>query len=133
MIIERDTQIQADVITALRAALPGVHVSADVSKPANGRYVRVDGFNLLDDDMYKNAETSTHFFFVHVFDAPPGGTNSLLWTRQTMAVADHAVRQATLAGGKARRQEAQVLFEPATAEKVFDAHGFIRYRVQLGA
>lgn len=131
--ILRDTQVQTEVIQALRLALSGIDVTADPSIPPAGRYVRVDGWSPMDDDLYKNTETTTHFFFVHVFDAPPGGTKSLRWARETLAAADQAIMAANIVGGTARRQEAQVLFEPSNAEGVFDAHGFIRYRVQLGA
>lgn len=131
--IDRDLRVQADVIAALRAAITGIPVTADVSVPANGRYVRVDSFSAVDDDLYKRETTSTHSFIVHVFDAPPGGTTSLLWVRQTLAVADTAIVSAILSGGRARRQEAQALLEPKAAEGVFDAHGFIRYTVQIGA
>lgn len=129
----RQQQIEIEVIAALRAAMPSLQIDTFGLKPASGRFMRLDSFNVLDDDLYKDYETTTHNFTMHAFDAPPGGTRSLKWVEETLARADDVVRSATLAGGRARRQDAQVLFEPTSAEGVSDAHGFIRYSVQIGA
>lgn len=131
--MERGKQVQATVIGALEPALSPLTVTAGPSLSVGARYVRVDSFLLRDDDQYRNAETSTHEFVVHVFDAPEGGTRSLSWAWDTLAAVDSVLTGLTVSGGTVRRQEAQCLFEPKATEGVFDAHGFIRYRVQIGA
>lgn len=132
MIIDRDGQIQTELFAALTSALVGITVTAEPTVPGE-RFVRIDSFSALDNELYKSSEATTHSFTVHVFDQPDGGALSLVWVRQTLSLIDQVVMSASLAGGRARRQEAQALFEPTAAEGVNDAHGFIRYSVQIGA
>lgn len=132
MIIDRDNQVQTALFAVLEAALPGITVTAEPTVPGE-RFVRIDSFIAVDNELYKSSEATTHSFTVHVFDQPDGGALTLTWVRQTLSAIDQAVMSASLAGGRARRQEAQALFEPTSAEGVNDAHGFIRYSVQIGA
>lgn len=132
MIANRDDEIQSALYNTLTSANLGVPVTTEPTA-VQDRYVRIDSFTALDDDIYKNRETTTHSFTVHVFDAPDGGAKSFRWVRQMLGAIDTVIRASALAGGSARRQDFQVLFEPTTAEGVFDAHGFIRYSVQIGA
>lgn len=132
MIVDRDSQVHTEIFQRLQDPILSVPVTTEPTVHHN-QYVRIDAFTALDNELYKTSETSTHSFTIHAFDAPDGGSKSLTWVRETMAVVDQLIRGAKIAGGLARRQEVQFLFEPTTAEGVFDAHGFIRYSVQIGA
>lgn len=123
--------LQEEVYAAVAVAVAPVPVTSAPQKLS--RYVRIDGWTLVNPEIYRNREMANHAFFIHVFDAPAGGTSSLKWTKSLMSSIHGALKG--LSSERLRglvMEEAQATFEPRQDEN-HDAHGFMRYRVQLGA
>lgn len=130
MRLDQSLTVLADIIGVLTARFPDLPVET-APNMSGARYIRLDGLGFVDDLLYKGQQSGTHRVFLHVIDK---GTESLAWVLQTMAQADHALKEATIAGASRALQSesGEALFEPQTDES-FDAHGIIRYRLQLGA
>lgn len=125
-----DWNLQQELFSAISAAVTPVPVTSAPKKYE--RYVRMDGWSVLNDELYRNQDTRTHRFFVHVFDAPNGGTESLAWTKSLMGLIEAALKGFTSTLGRGLvMEEAQATFEPRTDEN-HNAHGFLRYRIQIG-
>lgn len=131
MIIDRAIDVQTAVLAHLGAALDPIQVTAEPT--GEPRYVRVDSFTAVNDEQYRNHESSTHRFSVNAFDSPEGGTRSLAWVWNALRAANAAMKSLRIEGVEVVAEDAQAWLNPAAAEGVFNAQGFIRYRVQLGA
>lgn len=131
MMIDRAIAVQTEIHARLSAALSPLPVTT--APTGATRYVRIEGFTANNDEIYKDAESSTHRFSVNAFDALEGGTRSLAWVWNTLAAANTALSGFEVAGSKLVAEDTQAWFDPKTTEGVFNAQGFIRYRVQLGA
>lgn len=130
--IQRAIHVQTEVHAALSAALAPIPVTTAPTGAA--RHVRVEGLTVNHDEIYKNAEPATLRFSVNTFDSPEGGTRSLAWTWNTLAAINEVLSKRRLtAGGTVVAEDAQAWFDPQQTEGVFTAHGYTRYRVQIGA
>lgn len=130
-------QSALDVWAATRAlivaAVAPVPVLGGPQAARAPRWVRIDGMSYVNDELYRNADSATYRFFVHVFDAPEGGTNSLEWAMVTLNDIQLVLAGQRVAGGLLVLEDVQAVFDPKATEGVFDAHAFARFRVQIGA
>lgn len=119
---------QVAINDALAAALPGVDVHFSIPESPPERYIRVDGFTVSGEEMFKNLDTGRHGVTVHMIDSPTRGTKSLKWVKQTGATVDTALRGITAVPGALSMvfQSGDYRFEER-ADKVHDAHGVLRY------
>ena len=130
MTLSRAIELQQQVFLALFNALDPVPVS---SSPLGAeRYIRMDGFNIVDQPIYRNRDQASHFFFVHVFDRSEQGTHSNLWAIERQVQADAVLRQLRLPdASKIRMTDMQVTSEPR-GDGETSTHSFARYNVTIG-
>lgn len=96
------------------------------------KYIRLDSFTIANDELYKEEESGTHRFTVHAFDSPAGGALSFLWVRNALATVHQTIRSTRINGfGSFVLEDSQFVFDPLPGEGL-SAHGFSRYRVQIG-